>query len=152
MTNSTAALKNLKNHQSPTGCKFLIVESIGPRSASYDILTDLTHRDRPLLRINPPKRSSSYRALIPSTRPLIECHHPAFSCPLCWTYADLEEVVGVEPRATDLDANLDADAETDEGPSNATDNDTSMHPYDITVLIVPDPFTPPTLPNTKMPR
>ncbi|OSD07906.1 SMAD/FHA domain-containing protein [Trametes coccinea BRFM310] len=29
-------------------------------------------------------------------RPLLESHHPAFSCPLCRTYADLEEDVEVE--------------------------------------------------------
>jgi hypothetical protein len=29
-------------------------------------------------------------------RPLIEAHHPSFSCPLCRTYADLEEDVEVE--------------------------------------------------------
>ena len=29
-------------------------------------------------------------------RPLIESHHPAFSCPLCRTFADLDEDVEVE--------------------------------------------------------
>ena len=29
-------------------------------------------------------------------RPLIEAHHPSFSCPLCRTYADLEDDVEVE--------------------------------------------------------
>ena len=29
-------------------------------------------------------------------RPLIEAHHPSFSCPLCRTYADLEEDVEIE--------------------------------------------------------
>lgn len=29
-------------------------------------------------------------------RPLLESHHPAFSCPLCRTFADLEEDVEVE--------------------------------------------------------
>jgi hypothetical protein len=31
-------------------------------------------------------------------RPLLETHHPAFSCPLCRTYADLDEDVEVEPE------------------------------------------------------
>ncbi|KAI0366001.1 hypothetical protein BV20DRAFT_953234 [Pilatotrama ljubarskyi] len=36
-------------------------------------------------------------------RPLLETHHPAFSCPLCRTFADLEEDVEVE-----VDPELDA--------------------------------------------
>ncbi|KAI0746658.1 hypothetical protein C8Q80DRAFT_1104876 [Daedaleopsis nitida] len=36
-------------------------------------------------------------------RPLLETHHPAFSCPLCRTFADLEEDVEVE-----IDLELDA--------------------------------------------
>ncbi|KAI0360786.1 SMAD/FHA domain-containing protein [Trametes cingulata] len=36
-------------------------------------------------------------------RPLLETHHPAFSCPLCRTFADLEEDVEVE-----IDPELDA--------------------------------------------
>ncbi|KAF8344850.1 SMAD/FHA domain-containing protein, partial [Amanita rubescens] len=44
-------------------------------------------------------------------KPLLEAHHPAFSCPLCRTYADLEEDVEVEP--TDLDEDADADVEID---------------------------------------
>ena len=37
-------------------------------------------------------------------RPLLETHHPAFSCPLCRTFADLEEDVEVEVDP-ELDAN-----------------------------------------------
>lgn len=36
-------------------------------------------------------------------RPLLEAHHPAFSCPLCRTYADLEEDVELEADADALD-------------------------------------------------
>ncbi|KAI0765072.1 SMAD/FHA domain-containing protein [Fomes fomentarius] len=38
-------------------------------------------------------------------RPLLETHHPAFSCPLCRTFADLEEDVEVE-----VDHDFDADS------------------------------------------
>ena len=51
---------------------------------------------------------------------LIEAHHPAFSCPLCRIYADLEEDVEVEPTGLD-DAN-DADVEIDDSPSNTVIN------------------------------
>lgn len=51
-------------------------------------------------------------------RPLLENHHPAFSCPLCRTFADLEEDVEVE---IEYEEELDADLETEEavasGPS-----------------------------------
>ena len=48
-------------------------------------------------------------------RPLLECHHPAFSCPLCRTFADLEEDVEVEVEAEsgkDGDGGADADDES----------------------------------------
>ncbi|KAG6917149.1 hypothetical protein DXG01_003662 [Tephrocybe rancida] len=35
-------------------------------------------------------------------RPLLESHHPAFSCPLCRTFADLEEDVEVEAEEDEL--------------------------------------------------
>ncbi|PPQ75050.1 hypothetical protein CVT24_010463 [Panaeolus cyanescens] len=40
-------------------------------------------------------------------RPLLEAHHPAFSCPLCRTYADLEEDV-------EVDAEIDEEVEMEE--------------------------------------
>lgn len=36
-------------------------------------------------------------------RPLLETHHPAFSCPLCRTFADLEEDVEIEVELDDDD-------------------------------------------------
>ncbi|KAJ7599182.1 cytoplasmic protein [Mycena floridula] len=36
-------------------------------------------------------------------RPLLESHHPAFSCPLCRTFADLEQDVEVEGEAFEED-------------------------------------------------
>jgi hypothetical protein len=35
-------------------------------------------------------------------QPLLSIHHPAFSCPLCRTYTDLEENVEVENKAESL--------------------------------------------------
>ncbi|KII85624.1 hypothetical protein PLICRDRAFT_115782 [Plicaturopsis crispa FD-325 SS-3] len=42
-------------------------------------------------------------------RPLLETHHPAFSCPLCRTFADLEDDVEVEAATAD-------DIELDDAP------------------------------------
>jgi E3 ubiquitin-protein ligase DMA1/2 len=49
-------------------------------------------------------------------RPLLDAHHPAFNCPLCRTFADLEEDVEV-----DIDPELDliADEESDVPPKTA---------------------------------
>ncbi|KAJ7054260.1 hypothetical protein C8F01DRAFT_1164558 [Mycena amicta] len=40
-------------------------------------------------------------------RPLLEAHHPAFSCPLCRSFADLEEDVEVEAEDDDEEDLLD---------------------------------------------
>ncbi|KAJ7739485.1 hypothetical protein B0H14DRAFT_2407688, partial [Mycena olivaceomarginata] len=47
---------------------------------------------RQALFIAPCSHAFHYKCL----RPLLEQHHPAFSCPLCRTFADLEEDVEVE--------------------------------------------------------
>ncbi|KZV68396.1 SMAD/FHA domain-containing protein [Peniophora sp. CONT] len=47
-------------------------------------------------------------------RPLLEAHHPAFACPLCRTFADLEEDVEVDGASIALSANDGADS--DPGP------------------------------------
>ena len=46
-------------------------------------------------------------------RPLLETHHPAFSCPLCRTFADLEEDVEVE-----IDPEVDAKSMVDGGAAS----------------------------------
>ncbi|KAF7973356.1 hypothetical protein HWV62_789 [Athelia sp. TMB] len=57
-------------------------------------------------------------------RPLLEAHASAFSCPLCRTFADLEEDVEIEQEPEeDLDADIpdiDIDVEEDDGIGGAT--------------------------------
>ena len=62
-------------------------------------------------------------------RPLLESHHPAFSCPLCRTFADLEDDVEVEIEyeeelndgvfdkdvSGDCDIDIDVEASDDQG-------------------------------------
>lgn len=43
-------------------------------------------------------------------RPLLDQHHPAFSCPLCRTFANLEEDVEVEVEGDDLESIAEASA------------------------------------------
>ena len=49
-------------------------------------------------------------------RPLLETHHSAFSCPLCRTFADLEEDVEVEPEV-EPEGEGEADIEADQDPA-----------------------------------
>ncbi|KAH9832006.1 SMAD/FHA domain-containing protein [Rhodofomes roseus] len=44
-------------------------------------------------------------------RPLLETHHPAFSCPLCRTFANLEEDVEVEIEGSVFSGDDDADGD-----------------------------------------
>ena len=78
---------------------------------------NLTRHDRLIRRIHPP--SALHRFMLPHFplqmhRTIIEAHHPAFSCQLCRTYADLEEDVEVEP--IDLDDADDADGSSNPAP------------------------------------
>ena len=50
-------------------------------------------------------------------RPLLETHHPSFSCPLCRTFANLEEDVEVDTVSIDLDGDA---SEKEEPPAPAT--------------------------------
>ena len=50
-------------------------------------------------------------------RPLLETHHPSFSCPLCRTFANLEEDVEVDTVSIDLDGDT---SEKEEPPAPAT--------------------------------
>ncbi|EAU86673.2 cytoplasmic protein [Coprinopsis cinerea okayama7 len=62
---------------------------------------------RQSLFITPCSHTFHYKCI----RPLLELHHPCFSCPLCRTFADLEEDVEV-----DMDVDIDDDpAASDEG-------------------------------------
>jgi hypothetical protein len=49
-------------------------------------------------------------------RPLLETHHPAFSCPLCRTFANLEEDVEVDAASIELEDDDDDAAEEAQAP------------------------------------
>ena len=84
---------------------------------SYHKLTSITSTGlfsvtiRQALFIAPCSHTFHYKCI----RPLLESHHPAFSCPLCRTFADLEEDVEVEIEYEDEsnDCVLDKDGEID---------------------------------------
>jgi hypothetical protein len=57
-------------------------------------------------------------------RPLLESHHPGFSCPLCRTFADLEEDVEVEHEA-DMDIDVESPVGSDEH-GHGGDEDSGM--------------------------
>ncbi|KAM6495082.1 hypothetical protein JOM56_009705 [Amanita muscaria] len=98
---NTTALKNLKNLAAvvgpaagaPTSVK---IAPTAPKPSKLQIpdccvcLFAVTIRQA--LFIAPCSHTFHYKCI----RPLIEAHHPAFSCPLCSTFADLDEDVEVE--------------------------------------------------------
>lgn len=63
---------------------------------------------RQSLFITPCSHTFHYKCI----RPLLETHHPGFCCPLCRTFADLEEDVEVE---VDLDDGMEMDDDDDDG-------------------------------------
>ncbi|KAJ3533837.1 hypothetical protein NMY22_g7171 [Coprinellus aureogranulatus] len=54
--------------------------------------------------------------LFPCLRPLLETHHPGFSCPLCRTFADLEEDVEIDAPDVDIDMDSPSPSEHENGP------------------------------------
>ena len=108
---SKATLSNPRNY------KFRIVAYVRSQLSYTSI--NLTRHGRLIDRIHPSSalhRPCFYTFHYKCIKPLIEAHHPAFFCPLCRTYADLEEDVEVEP--TDLDDADDADVEIDDAAIN----------------------------------
>ncbi|KAG5644431.1 hypothetical protein DXG03_008526 [Asterophora parasitica] len=72
-------------------------------------------------------------------RPLLETHHPAFSCPLCRTFADLEEDVEVEVEVEEEEADGEVDEESIEGGSPAPPQllEEDDHDHDEVMLDAP---------------
>ncbi|PPQ78464.1 hypothetical protein CVT25_011859 [Psilocybe cyanescens] len=95
---NTNALKNLKSLALP--------EPLGKKAAAAAVKLPMAGKSqipdcciclfgvtiRQALFIAPCSHTFHYKCI----RPLLESHHPAFSCPLCRTFADLEEDVEVE--------------------------------------------------------
>ncbi|KAH9476286.1 putative E3 ubiquitin-protein ligase dma1 [Psilocybe cubensis] len=105
---NTNALKNLKSLALP--------EPSGKKAATATVKLPVAGKSqipdcciclfgvtiRQALFIAPCSHTFHYKCI----RPLLESHHPAFSCPLCRTFADLEEDVEVE-----IEYEEEADAE-----------------------------------------
>jgi len=77
-------------------------------------------------------------------RPLLESHHPAFSCPLCRTFADLEDDVEIEVEYLDPSE----DGEPLEGKASPSggeeiDIDIGSPPSEENGLVHPPPLPPP---------
>ncbi|KAF5313707.1 hypothetical protein D9611_010231 [Ephemerocybe angulata] len=110
---NTAAIKNLKALAAP------IAQAAkgGPASKSNAAKTQLGDcciclfpvTIRQALFITPCSHTFHYKCL----RPLLESHHPGFSCPLCRTFADLEEDVEID--APDFDMDLDSPSPSEVG-------------------------------------
>ncbi|KAL1744909.1 hypothetical protein HDZ31DRAFT_82307 [Schizophyllum fasciatum] len=90
---NTNALKNLKTLAVSTDPAKAGNGKVAPKSSIPDCCICLfAVTIRQALFIAPCSHTFHYKCI----RPLLESHHPAFSCPLCRTFADLEEDVEVE--------------------------------------------------------
>ncbi|KAL1703479.1 hypothetical protein EV121DRAFT_260854 [Schizophyllum commune] len=90
---NTNALKNLKTLAVSTDPAKTGNGKVAPKSSIPDCCICLfAVTIRQALFIAPCSHTFHYKCI----RPLLESHHPAFSCPLCRTFADLEEDVEVE--------------------------------------------------------
>ncbi|KAF8962064.1 hypothetical protein BDZ97DRAFT_1663358 [Flammula alnicola] len=104
---NTNALKNLKSLALPAAAgkqpATVVKLPSGGRSQIPDCCICLfSVTIRQALFIAPCSHTFHYKCI----RPLLESHHPAFSCPLCRTFADLDDDVEVE-----IEYEEDADAE-----------------------------------------
>lgn len=110
---NTAALRNLKALAAP------IAQAAkgGPNGKASAVKTQLGDcciclfpvTIRQALFITPCSHTFHYKCL----RPLLETHHPGFCCPLCRTFADLEEDVEID--APDFDIDMDSPSPSDLG-------------------------------------
>ncbi|SJL08945.1 uncharacterized protein ARMOST_12320 [Armillaria ostoyae] len=107
---NTNALKNLKSLSATVAPA---KPAPGTKTATKSTIPDcciclFSVTIRQALFIAPCSHTFHYKCI----RPLLESHHPAFSCPLCRTFADLEEDVEVDAEAED-DENDDSSAVED---------------------------------------
>ncbi|KAF8806745.1 hypothetical protein BYT27DRAFT_7256746 [Phlegmacium glaucopus] len=94
---NTNALKNLKTLALPLSngkqpIKTITLPAQGKSQIPDCCICLFSVTIRQALFIAPCSHTFHYKCI----RPLLESHHPAFSCPLCRTFADLEEDVEVE--------------------------------------------------------
>jgi len=107
---NTNVLKNIKTFAvAPKSVHRFAVAKVKPADQKSDCcicLFGITIRQA--LFIAPCSHTFHYKCI----RPLLDIHHPAFSCPLCRTYADLEENVEVENKVEGLG---ESNSEAEEG-------------------------------------
>lgn len=111
-TNALRQLKSLATTNPPVASK-LIEKKSAPKSGFSDCCICLfSVTIQQALFIAPCSHAFHYKCI----RPLLETHHPSFSCPLCRTFANLEEDVEVDTASIDLEG----DAAEEETPAPLT--------------------------------
>ncbi|KAN0130070.1 SMAD/FHA domain containing protein [Lactarius tabidus] len=118
-TNALRQLKSLATSNPPVASKPIEKKS-APKSGFSDCCICLfSVTIQQALFIAPCSHAFHYKCI----RPLLETHHPSFSCPLCRTFANLEEDVEVDTASIDLEV----DAPEEEPPaSNSAPEDAEM--------------------------
>jgi len=111
---STNALKHLKALAAigPTAGAVLSPGKISKSGIPDCCICLFSVTIRQALFIAPCSHTFHYKCI----RPLLEVHHPAFSCPLCRTFADLDEDVEVEAEADSKKDGDGADADDESVP------------------------------------
>ncbi|KAH9042617.1 SMAD/FHA domain-containing protein [Lactarius pseudohatsudake] len=100
-TNALRQLKSLATANPPVASK-PIEKKPAPKSGFSDCCICLfSVTIQQALFIAPCSHAFHYKCI----RPLLETHHPSFSCPLCRTFANLEEDVEVDTASIDLEDN-----------------------------------------------
>lgn len=104
---STSAMKNLKS-----------IASAGNKTGLPDCCICLyAVRVHQALFIAPCSHTFHYKCI----RPLVENHHPAFSCPLCRSFADLNDDVEIDVEESEAGAEDDA-SEVDTNPADRVED------------------------------
>ncbi|KAI0292005.1 hypothetical protein BC826DRAFT_911904 [Russula brevipes] len=113
-TNALRQLKSLAATNAPAASKSTDKKSASKSGFSDCCICLFSVTIRQALFIAPCSHAFHYKCI----RPLLETHHPAFSCPLCRTFANLEEDVEVDAASIELEDDDDDAAE--EAPAPVT--------------------------------
>ncbi|KAI0254551.1 SMAD/FHA domain-containing protein, partial [Lactifluus subvellereus] len=123
-TNALRQLKTLATTNPPAAPKSMEKKPV-PKSGFSDCCICLfSVTIQQALFIAPCSHAFHYKCI----RPLLETHHPAFSCPLCRTFANLEEDVEVDVASIDLDVDAAEDEAAPPAPATAPEDAEMMLP------------------------
>ncbi|KAH9975431.1 hypothetical protein BGW80DRAFT_1457716 [Lactifluus volemus] len=114
-TNALRQLRSLATTSNPTASKSMNKKPVSKSGFSDCCICLFSVTIQQALFIAPCSHAFHYKCI----RPLLEAHHPAFSCPLCRTFANLEEDVEVDAASIDFDDDVAEEEEESPPPAPA---------------------------------